>query len=273
MIRIVMKDLIDLARKISAQNPGLPFSVYASTKEQILANVPVIKPLLIFVLSGMKQLGDNDKIKCQSGNFIFLSNSPNVDMRNIPDETEYFAILIEFEYSDFLHFSKQRSSKKKYFQGQINLTLEKALHQYIEWSVFAPPTSLQFRRQEILHLMVLSGHDDIFSVVEPPSLSHKIHEILNENLAADWTAERLAERLSMSESTLRRKLRAEGNSIQVIRNRARLGLGLHLIQTTMEHVGRIAERCGYQSQSRFTDRFKLLFGMTPTELRKTRMTD
>jgi AraC-like DNA-binding protein len=35
----------------------------------------------------------------------------------------------------------------------------------------------------------------------------------------------------------------------------------------------VAERCGYQSQSRFTDKFKQFFGVTPTELRKTRMRD
>ena len=71
-------------------------------------------------------------------------------------------------------------------------------------------------------------------------------------------------------STLRRRLKSEGNNIQDIRNQVRLGYGLHLLQTTQLHIGNIAEQCGYQSQSRFTDQFKLLFGMTPRELRKTK---
>jgi AraC-like DNA-binding protein len=77
----------------------------------------------------------------------------------------------------------------------------------------------------------------------------------------------------MSQSTLRRKLQVEGSSLQAIKDRVKLGYGLHLLQTTMEPVGIIAEKCGYYSQSRFTDRFKQLFGLTPTELRKTRVID
>ena len=83
----------------------------------------------------------------------------------------------------------------------------------------------------------------------------------------------IASNLFMSASTLRRKLKTEGNNIQDIRNRARLGYGLHLLQTTQFHIGNIAEQCGYQSQSRFTEQFKLLFGMTPREIRKTKMLD
>ncbi|WP_084683746.1 helix-turn-helix domain-containing protein [Psychromonas hadalis] len=49
--------------------------------------------------------------------------------------------------------------------------------------------------------------------------------------------------------------------------------GIHLLQTTHFSIGLISEKCGYQSQSRFTDRFKTLFGLTPSELRKTKMAD
>lgn len=77
----------------------------------------------------------------------------------------------------------------------------------------------------------------------------------------------------MSASTLRRKLKSEGNTIQDIRIRSRLGHGLHLIQSSQLNIGNIAEQCGYQSQSRFTEQFKLLFGMTPREIRKSKMSD
>ena len=77
----------------------------------------------------------------------------------------------------------------------------------------------------------------------------------------------------MSESTLRRKLKAEGTSLQEIKDQSRLGLGLHLLQTTQDPITLIAEKCGYQSQSRFTNRFKGRFGLTPSELRKTKMED
>jgi AraC-like DNA-binding protein len=77
----------------------------------------------------------------------------------------------------------------------------------------------------------------------------------------------------MSESTLRRKLKVESTSVQEIKDSARLGLGLHLLQTSQHSIGIISDKCGYQSQSRFTERFKKQFGLTPSELRKTKMTE
>mgnify|MGYP003915669909 FL=1 len=267
-----MKNLIKLAKKSLNEKNDLPFSIYCSTKEQRIANVPVINPLLIFILGGAKKLGKNND-ECKSGSFVFLSNSPNIDMRNIPDDEEYFAVLIEFQYSDFNQFKFKQKAKKKYFKGEIDKLLEKALQQFIELSMLVEPSALQFRKQELLQLLYLSGYEEVSAIAEPPSIAQQIYEIINEKIDDDWSVERLAEKLFMSESTLRRKLKSEGTSIKAIRNRTRLGYGMHLIQTTMEDIGRIAMRCGYQSQSRFTEQFKLLFGMTPTALRKTRLND
>lgn len=77
----------------------------------------------------------------------------------------------------------------------------------------------------------------------------------------------------MSESTLHRKLKSERTSIQEIKDQAKLGKGLHLLQTTHYSIRLVEEKCGYQSQSKFTDRFKKRFGLTPSELRKTKMTE
>lgn len=282
-----MQDLIEAATKTLNDIHGkkqLPFAVFASIKEQRIFNAPIIKPLLIFVLAGIKQLGKGNEIVCPSGSFLFLSNSPVIDMRNIPDDNdEYYALLIEFEYSDFNQFKQQdqgshtilgkRNTGNKYFQGEIDAILEKTLLQYIEWSAFAPSSAWHFRKQELLQLLYQSGHEEVACIVEPPSLSHQLHNLISDDIAGNWGMDRLAASLAISESTLRRKLSAEGNSIQDIMNRTKLSHGLYLVQTTMEPIGRIADQCGYPSQSRFTSKFKQQFGLTPSELRKTRMHD
>ncbi|WP_293128685.1 AraC family transcriptional regulator [Moritella sp.] len=268
----IMKNLIKLAKKSLSEKTDLPFSIYSSSKEQRIANVPIIKPLLIFILGGSKKLG-KDGDKCHSGSFVFLSNSPNIDMRNIPDDEEYFAVLIEFEYSDFNQFKFKQKVKNKYFKGEINSLLERALQQFIELSMLVEASALNFRKQELLQLLYLSGYEEVSAIAEPPSISQQIYDIINEKVDDDWSVDRLASKLFMSDSTLRRKLKSEGSSIKEIRTRTRLGYGLHLIQTTMEGIGRISMRCGYQSQSRFTEQFKQLFGVTPTELRKTKLND
>lgn len=282
--------LTQRAQQIFAESHGsehkpLPFSVYSSLEDQHLSNVPIINPLLICVLGGMKQLGissteDNvsaDKI-CGDGEFIFLSNTPNIDMRNISQNSGYCALLIEFQYDDFRQFYQHATNTVSYFKGSISDLLSNTLLQFVEWSEYAPSELWCYRRQEILQTLYHSGHQQVCAIAEPPSLTHKVERMVALNMqqntdrepGSDITSEMVADNLTMSESTLRRKLAAENSHFQAIKDRVRLGFGLHLLQTTELPIGLIAEQTGYQSQSRFTDKFKSLFGLTPSELRKTR---
>jgi AraC-like DNA-binding protein len=266
-----MESIIDAARRVLQHKEVAPFSIYSSLKEQDILNVPIIKPLLILVLEGSKELGRAADISCASGSFIFLSNNPNIDMRNIPSDREYFALLIEFEFDDFDCFTQKRTATESHFQGQLDTILTKTVLQFIEWSAYAPENMWPVRRREILLMLQEQGYDDVCAIMEPPSISHKLHRLIGADLSKDLGADALAAELAMSESTMRRKLNAEGTNLQLIKDRVKLGYGLHMVQSGLQPIGRIAEQCGYLSQSRFTDRFKQLFGMTPTELRKTRM--
>ncbi|WP_444893700.1 helix-turn-helix transcriptional regulator [Microbulbifer sp. TRSA001] len=266
-----MLKLKQLAKQLLEEGKSLPFSVYSSYKEQNIFNVPIVNPTLICVLDGCKELGGDSQKSCSAGEFIFLSNSPKVDMRNIPVDSEYFALLIEFEYKDFDRLIFEKSIEKSYFTGEVGSTLEITLHQFMEWGSSVSSDLWHIRRQEILQTLFYLGYQEVASVLESASVSQKLYRIISENPAADLRVDMLASKLAMSESTLRRKLNGEGTSVKVIIDDVRLGFGLHLLQTTFEPVGRISERCGYKSQSRFADRFKRAFGITPIELRKTRV--
>lgn len=274
---------INETQKISFSNSKvgkcpLPFAIYSSTKEQHLLNVPVIKPLLIAVLSGDKELGENaknTKVSCTAGQFVFLSNTSAVNMRNIPKQQPYFALLIEFDYQDFDNLQVNVNQKERFCIGDITDTFNKCLQQFIEWSAWAPQALWPLRRKEIIQLMCHMGHQEILTMVTDPNIAHRIHALFSEQLEHSeiLTVDHICNKLAMSESTLRRKLKSQGTTIQAIKDQATLGLGLHLLQTTHDAIGLIAEQCGYHSQSRFTERFKSQFGLTPSELRKTRLTD
>ncbi|WP_426162844.1 helix-turn-helix transcriptional regulator [Pseudoduganella sp. R-34] len=265
--------LIHAARTLQGAGRVLPFSVYSSVKEQKIVNVPIIRPMLICVLDGSKRLGSKGEIVCPRGSFIVLSNHPSINMRNIPGDGEYLALIVEFEHDDFDCLPPKAARTVPFVQGEIGPVFEKTLQQFVEWAAFAPQAIWAARRREILQLIYHLGHVQVSAVMEPPSLSHRLHSMICVEFGIEMGADVLASRLALSESTLRRKLAAEGTTLQAIKDRARLGHGLHLVQTTFEPIGRVAERCGYQSQSRFTDKFKQFFGITPSELRKTRMRD
>jgi len=272
---VTMNNLISTIKASNIAECTLPFSVYSSIKEQHLLNVPVVKPLFIAVLDGDKKLGKKGEILCRAGDFILLSDSPAINMRNIPKDNEYFALLIEFEYEDFVGIRVENTinSSENFTVGEISIALEKCLLQFVEWSLYAPQAMWSLRKKELLQLLCHLGHPEVLAMAAPHKLGQKIHSILTKQPSADLSVSVLCQQVAMSESTLRRKLLAEGTSLQEIKDQVKLGFGLHLLQTTNYSVVFIAEQCGYQSQSRFSSRFKDRFGLTPSALRKTKMTD
>lgn len=268
-----MQSLISIVRSSMLDYQDQPFAVYSSMKEQCLLNVPIIKPLLVVVLDGKKSLGKNSQIVCHAGEFIFLSDSPSISMRNIPKGKEYLALLIEFEYQDFFGIDDGVMTNERFFVGKITLEIEKCLEQFVEWSMYSPEKLWAPRRKEIIQLMYHMGHKQVLSMAARYKVSRHLYDIFRADQTGGVKLSDICEKLAMSESTLRRKLKLEGTSVQEVKDQAKLSLGLHLLQTTPYAIGLIAEKCGYLSQSRFTDRFKGRFGLTPSELRKTKMTD
>lgn len=268
-----MNDLFNSINNITSASDDLPFAVYTSVYEQELLNVPIAKPLLIVVISGDKELGKNNEITCHTGQFIFLSDSPSINMRNIPKNNAYFALLVEFSYEDFDGIPSINAEKSDHFIGEVTFELKKCLQQFVESTAWAPKSICSLRKKEILLLLYHLGHAEVVSMMDKLKISQRLHDLFHEKDFLDVTTAYICEYLAMSESTLRRKLMSEGTSVQEIKDRARLGLGLHLLQTTAKPIGLIAEKCGYHSQSRFTDRFKAHFGLTPSALRKTKVTD
>lgn len=267
-----MNELITLAKHVINEKEQIPFSIYSSVKVQNILNVPIVKPLLIFVLDGEKNLGDDSEIVCPSGNFVFLSNSPTINMRNIPQDHEYFAVLIDFDNEDFNSLQVAPTKAQEYFIGKIDTVIEKSLAQFLEWSLFAPKEIWALRKRELLQTLFHLGYD-VQSLLKTSNVTDRLHDMIRSNMDEDITSDVFCAQLAMSDSTLRRKLKAAGTRLQDVKDQIKLGHGLHLIQTTNKPIGIIAHECGYQSQSRFTDRFKLRFGLTPSALRKTRMPD
>ncbi len=268
-----MPELIRTIKKAINITEEQPFSVYTSRQVQKLLNVPIAKPLLIIVLNGSKNLGPDNNITCDSGNFIFLSDNPAINMRNIPKDKEYFALLIEFDYQDFDGLQINVPITESHYIGKTTLPLELCLQQFVELSQWAPKQFWSSRKRELISMMCHQGYQKILSLLSTPQIKSHLHQIYIENGFNQFTIKDICNQLSMSESTLRRKLKTEGTSLQKIKDQARHGLALHLLQTTRQPIGIISDRCGYQSQSRFTERFKKRFGLTPSDLRKTQMTD
>lgn len=266
-----MNQLIARIKQVFDPTKDLPFTVYNSSSAQHLRNVPIARPTLIVVLGGDKRLGGEHEVHCSTGQFIFMAENPAINMRNIPSHEDYFALIIEFESDDFYGITRHsQTADKEYFIGDVGGALQSCLYQFVDSVDWAPGNLWSRRKQEILQMLIHLGFTDTALMQGGKKLSQQLHDYFVEHSFNDVTASNISQHLAMSESTLRRRLMDEGTSLQDVKDRARLGRGLHLLQASDLSIGLISERCGYHSQSRFTDRFKNHFGITPTALRKTR---
>ena len=101
------------------------------------------------------------------------------------------------------------------------------------------------------------------------SFSQKISHYLSHSPDEKHPLEDVAERFAMSRATLIRKLKLEGMQYREVLAEVRLSHALYLMQNGQQNVTMLAQSCGYQSEGRFSQRFKGKFGLSPSEYIKT----
>ena len=263
-----MEKLIKITREALDSKQVLPFSIYTCKSRQLLRGVPILKPVMVLVLKGEKHLAGEMSAVCQQGRFVFLAENPEVSISNIPGGDDYLALFIEFEYSDFEAVTSTVNSR--YLTGEMNTALVQCVTQFIEWSPVAPKEMWGIRRKELIKLLCYQGYKEILSLVAKPRIHHQLIDVFREDPSVRWSINDVSKKLAMSESTLRRKLQAEGTGFRDLNLQVRLGHGMHLLQTTNLAISMVSEQCGYQSQSRFAEMFRERFGLTPSQLRQSK---
>jgi len=263
-----MDKLIKITRDALDSRQDLPFSIYTCKSSQLLRGVPILKPVVVFVLKGAKHLAGEMNSVCKQGSFVFLAENREVSISNIPAGDDYLALFIEFEYSDFEPAASTTNSR--HLIGEMSSALVQCITQFIEWSHVAPKEMWSIRRKELIKLLCYQGYKEILSLVEKPKINHQLIDVFREDPSVRWSIDDVSKKLAMSESTLRRKLQAEGASFRDLNLQVRLGHGMHLLQTTNLAISQISEQCGYQSQSRFSEMFRVRFGLTPSQLRQSK---
>lgn len=125
----------------------------------------------------------------------------------------------------------------------------------------ADPNSLRYCLDQCQILM------DNMSVAGP-SWSQKVRDVVIDNIGSDQRIEDIAEKLSVTERTLRRRLADEGTSFRELYTDLRLTLAGELLSTTGLNVETVAWRVGYAEPASFVRAFSKKFGKTPGEIRK-----
>jgi len=247
-------------------------STYKSKQQQDLSNIPILKPLLVVVLNGCKIVGNETKVACNVGNFVFFTDVQTMNMRNIPANTNYLAVLVEFEFSDFDNnlINNNANKSETYTFGKANSALYKCISQLVECLDWATEDIIENRRKEIINLLANSGYPNLAYLPGQKETTLKVIEIFKRNDNKKITIDDVSKEICMSKATLYRKLKFEGENIQKIKEKVLMGRALHLLQTSSFSTEHIATMVGYSSTARFSQRFRAYFGLSPKELKNTK---
>jgi AraC-like DNA-binding protein len=100
------------------------------------------------------------------------------------------------------------------------------------------------------------------------SLADRVRRILGQGLSGHWpTADEVAERLAMSQETLRRRLREENTSMTNIREDLLRDTAVVALADSQETIAALSERLGFSEPSAFTRAFRRWTGSSPSTYR------
>ncbi|QDX30846.1 helix-turn-helix transcriptional regulator [Dickeya poaceiphila] len=118
-------------------------------------------------------------------------------------------------------------------------------------------------------LLLLAEHSGV--VLAPPGTlnwSERVRRLVAQRPYDNWSANRVAQALSTTVSTLNRRLAQEGSTITRCVRETRLETAMVLLQSSDRPVAAIALDVGYASHSKFTAAFRRRFGILPSALRR-----
>jgi AraC-like DNA-binding protein len=267
---MALEGLITQAQKLIASPPeNFPIQIFHCREKQQLHRVHFFQATMMLVLRGTKKIYGPLNENCTEGSLILVSSSHEFPFANIPNDF-YMALAIEFAPEDFpaRALTEQRVKLEVKEAPKSLLTITQQL---LDLGHSDMPTSvLRARRKELAALLSILKLDTVLRCSNTPSWRIQLVNLLRTDLSKEWKLNKVCKALATSESNLRRRLQQENTGFRQVLEDLRLNSGLAMIQTSNLPINQIALECGYQSASRFSERFKKHFQTSPSELRQAR---
>lgn len=256
------------------------FWINACQQAQTLTKMDMSAPMLMFPVVGRKRIiADHQVYSTQPGEILLLPKGVRCDVENIPEfgQNRFLGASLVFDQQTIDLFGKAYSDRLKGWQLAPKWKAAGSDEVYsliADWIAhdqryLADITQTRHRLVEILLILARQGLAGNLLLSRDETLSERITQHFKTDLSRDWSLNDLTKTLAMSERTLRRRLQAEKTGFREVLEDTRLNQGVERVISSDMPIGQIAFECGYQSQSRFAERFRMRFSMSPTELRAT----
>lgn len=259
-------------QKLTENEPIEVFPIAQATTA-VFPDLYFRKTILFFIESGSKRVLDvnDNEIIAETGDLLVLPPASMVTMENRPiTESSYRALGIAYSNETvrtvFTEPGKKPDSVIQVLQSSRydSTSLVPLLKQTYQQHDLPDP----LRTHRLLEPLVwLKYHGFNTPVPVDESILSQARKIIEEDISQPWTSAVVANRLAMSESTMRRRLATYNQGFARLLLNTRLEMSLSLLQTTSSGISEIAYNCGFKSPSHFADAFKKRFGIQPKKIR------
>ncbi|WP_409421224.1 helix-turn-helix transcriptional regulator [Pseudaeromonas sp. ZJS20] len=256
-------------------------SQYLARARQQIHRVPILAPLLVWVRQGTKLIhAHGQPLVCPADHCLCLPTGEAREMENLPSPGGCYQAEV---------FSPPRAWTERFLQrygdtlpGQWQPdpvfpcppALVTQLTPLLNSQSFSGPLGLarlEHAWQGVLLGLAEAGLASPLFNLKPLTLSQRIQLLLQADLARPWQANELAQRLGLSESSMRRALRQEGSQgFANLLTEQRLSAAMDRVMRDQSPLTQIALECGFVSASHFSQKFRQRFGVSPSQLRHSR---
>lgn len=235
-----------------------------------------LRPGFCLVLRGTKvmQLANNNYIS-GSGSLLFIAPHEAILMQHITDEVGFESVIVTFPNQVIEAFNTRYAELLK-TASDLNHTspIEPSTELHQAWQKVIRALTRKEHPELIRHdfegfllRLAILGYRVTFHQYDK-TFAQRVTERISRHFGTSPTLTDVAKSLFISESTLLRRLKSEGQNYRQLKEDVHLSMAMDRVQANQVSINEIACLAGYSSTSRFIARFKHRFGLTPGALRK-----
>ncbi len=235
---------------------------------------------LIIVVEGRKIIaaGAGHRVYLP-GDALVLPAHSHLDVVNEPDPDSgvYRALFVRFSRELIIEAARLWPQFVGRTAGEAEPSLSAELCSAIlhcaEAVSHRVPASKRVVDHRVLEILLILAEQGVVPLVPKyvdDSVADAVRVMVRHRLHLAWTASRVAVELGVSEATLRRRLRAEGESLQGLLRAERMTAAYTVLNDRDADVAEALAATGYRSRSHFARHFQARFGQSPSAVRAAR---
>jgi AraC-like DNA-binding protein/quercetin dioxygenase-like cupin family protein len=268
-------------RHLLAADQHTPMTAFVTRSREAVGELTMPAAALVVVIEGTKEVlwGAEQRVY-RPGDAIALGAGAQVDVVNVPDEASgvYRALCVTFPRDLVIEAARlwPGLADARTEQGAA-VSLDDALcsaivhaGEALAGQAGASRRVVEHRILEILLVLAERGVLPIAPKYVERSIADAVRLMIRHRLDFGWTPVAVAERLSMSEATLRRRLKGEGETLRGLLLSERMRAAHLILAERDADVAEAIAATGYTSRSHFARHFHEAFGVLPSAVRGSR---